>query len=227
MKYAKLSLLFIFLFFFQLFSIYQQSSQLQLIALGLFGITLAATFVHSTKLKGRFHKRLFAGILFSIAGNYFLLHVGLDSNQQLSSFVVLLLCHICYTSAFYLDFRSAPELDKKGARMAIGIVFLFCIGFYFYFRPHLGAARVPFLAYAITISFMMMMAAFRHFRVNGPSFKLILMGAVLFLLSDVLATAYLFLGSSSQTLLLSTATFMAAQYLITIGGIERQLLRKD
>lgn len=227
MKYAKLSLLFIFLFLFQLFSVYQQSSQLQLISTGLFGITLLTAFIRNTRLKGRFHKRLFAGIFFSIAGNYFLLAEGANIDLLTCGLIALLLCHICYTSAFYLDFRSAPELDKKGARMAIGIVFLFCIGFYFYFRPHLGAARVPFLAYAITISFMMMMAAFRHLRVNGSSFKLILMGGILLLLSDVLATSYIFLGRSNQIMLLSIATFMAAQYLITIGGIERQLLHKD
>ena len=228
MKYVKLSSLIILLFSLQLFSVYSQSKALQLVSTLIFGVTLAIAFINYTRLKGRFHKRMFAGILFSIAASTLLLLKGdIDNNRLIYASVPMLLCHICYTSAFYLDFKSAPELDKKGARIAIITVFLGCLSCYFYFRPHLGSSRVPFLAYLITISFMMMMASFRNLRVNKQSFTLILMGSTLFLLSDVMTTSYLFLNESIETRLLSTATFMAAQYLIVLGGIERQLIHKD
>ena len=141
--------------------------------------------------------------------------------------VAFLTCHIFYISAFYLDFRSAQELDKKGARIAIVLCALFSITFYFYLRPHLGGMKLPVMIYTFVISMMMMMAAFRNQRVNALSFNLILVGALCFLLSDSILAYNKFVKGFDFAGVLIMATYMAAQYLITMGAVERKLLRND
>ncbi|RYZ48704.1 MAG: lysoplasmalogenase, partial [Sphingobacteriales bacterium] len=138
--------------------------------------------------------------------------------------VSILICHIFYITAFYLDFRSAPELDKKGARIAIAICSIFGMGFYLYIRANLGPLRIPVMAYTFVISFMMMMAAFRNQRVNTLSFNLILVGAMFFVLSDALLAINKFSQAFNHAHLFIMVTYMAAQYLITIGAIERKLI---
>ncbi len=216
MKHPKFTLLFFLLFILQLVCKFYQIGNLQLIIRSLPVLSLLIWFINETRLHGRFHKRLFAGLLFALAGNVFFSY----------ELIAVLACHLCYTAAFYLDFRSAPELDKKGARIAIIIVFIFCLSFYFYMRPYLGIVKLPLLASVIVVSLTLMMAAFRNERVNGTSFKLILMGSILLILSDVVFALNKFAHSFDYANILIIAIYIAAQYLITLGGIERQLINK-
>ncbi len=80
------------------------------------------------------------------------------------------------------------------------------------------------MAYIFVISFMMMMASFRNLRVNVISFRLILFGAMFFLISDSLLAYNKFVQPFNYANLLIMATYMIAQYLITIGAVERKLI---
>ena len=226
-KHARFNLIFVLLFLLQVIAEYQQLHTLRLITKPLIVISLLTYFYISTGLKGRFHKRLFTGLLFALAGDVFLMFNNLDSSFFMYGLVAFLTCHLCYTSAFYLDFRSAPELDKKGARIAIALSFIFAVCFYFYLRPHLGIMKVPVLAYTIIISLMMMMSAFRNRRVNTTSFNLILIGALFFVLSDAILAYNKFISQSAHAGVFIIATYMVAQYLITMGGVSRELNCKD
>lgn len=226
-KYQKFNLLFAVIFVLQLVAEFNELHTLQLIIKPLIVVSLLTMFAVSTGLKGRFHKRLFAGLFFALAGDVFLMFNNLNASFFMYGLIAFLTCHICYTSAFYLDFRSAPELDKKGARIAIALCFIFSVGFYFYLRPYLGIMRIPVLGYTIIISLMMMMAAFRNMRVNRESFNLVLTGAIFFLLSDSILAYNKFVAGLPHAGVLIMSTYMIAQYLITIGGIQRQLVRKD
>ena len=87
--------------------------------------------------------------------------------------------------------------------------------------------RVPVLAYILIISFMLMMAVFRNMRVNRLSFNLILFGALLFILSDALLAYNRFVNPIAYSGVWIMATYMIAQYLITMGGIERKLVATE
>lgn len=226
-KYPKFNILFALIFLLQVIAEYQGLHSLRLIVKPMICISLLFLFYASTGLKGRFHKRLFAGIVFALAGDVFLMFNYLNASFFMYGLIAFLCCHLCYTSAFYLDFRSAPELDKKGARIVIVSCFIYSLSFYFYLRPYLGIMKVPVLAYTIIISLMVMMSAFRNERVNTGSFRLIFIGALCFLLSDSILAYNNFVAESPLTGVCIMATYMIAQYLITIGGIERQLIRKD
>jgi Predicted membrane protein len=226
-KYLKFNLIFALIFILQLAAECYNLATLRYITKPLIVISLLVMFAISTKLKGRFHKRLFTGLIFGLAGDVLLMLVWQNEAFFMYGLIAFLLCHIFYIRAFYLDFSSAPQLDKKGARIAIVLCALFSISFYVYIRHSLGAMKLPVMIYAFIISLMMMMAAFRNMRVNKLSFNLILFGAIFFLMSDSILAYNKFVNSFDLAGLLIMATYMIAQYLITIGGIERQLVKRD
>lgn len=223
-KYLKFNLLFAIIFMLQLLAETWQITLLQQIMKPCIAISLLVLLVSTTRLKGRFHKRIFAGLIFGFAGDLFLLFASGNETYFMWGLLSFLIGHICYTSAFYLDFKSAPELDKRGARIAIATCAILVISFYLYLRPHLGHMKLPVMIYILVISMMVMMACFRNLRVNVLSFNLILIGALLFMLSDAILAYDKFVQPFSAGSVVIMATYMAAQYLIIIGASERKLL---
>lgn len=223
-KHLKFNTLFAVIFILQLLAGYNHELiRLKQTTKPLIVLSLMLMLIVGTRLRGRFHKRIFAGLVFALLGDI-LLMLGNDPAYFMYGLGAFLVCHICYISAFYLDFRSAPELDKRGAQIAILLCALFSISFYFYIRPHLGLMRLPVLAYTFVISLMMMMAAFRNLRVNRSSFLLIFFGAICFLASDSLLALNKFVLQFDHAGVLIMATYMAAQYLITMGAVDRKLV---
>ncbi|TCD00138.1 lysoplasmalogenase [Pedobacter psychroterrae] len=223
-KYPKFNLLFALIFILHLIAISNGSAILQYITKPLIVVSLMAMLAISTSLKGRFHKRLFTGLFFALSGDVLLMFSSGNQAFFIYGLIAFLIGHIFYISAFYLDFSSAPELDKKGARIAILVCAVIGMGFYIYIRESLGILKLPVMVYIFVISFMMMMASFRNLRVNVISFRLILVGAMFFLISDSLLAYNKFAQPFNYAHLLIMATYMTAQYLITIGGIERKLI---
>ncbi|HTM97484.1 MAG TPA: lysoplasmalogenase, partial [Pedobacter sp.] len=99
---------------------------------------------------------------------------------------------------------------------------LFCGGLWSY----LGEMKIPVIIYAITISLMGVMAFSRFGRVNSGSYKLIAIGAILFVTSDAFLAINRFMHSFQYSGVVIMATYMAAQYLITFGTIERRIKNK-
>ena len=191
-------------------------------------IALISYLISKTSVRGRFHKRILGGLFFAAIGDILLTFTTSLGEQYFNyGFICFMLCNVFFISAFYLDFKSAPELDKKGARFAIIICGILSTCFFFYLRPHLGLMRVPILAYTLIISLMVMMSAFRHLRVNQISFKLILAGAILFMLSDALFALNRFVWNAPYVGLLITGSYFIAQYLVTLGTVERELIHKN
>ncbi|WEK21505.1 MAG: lysoplasmalogenase [Candidatus Pedobacter colombiensis] len=223
-KYAKFNIIFGLIFILQLTLGDKGSGNLAYFIKPCIVLSLLIMLYISTGLKGRFHKRLFTGLIFALAGDVLLIYAAKDESYFMFGLCAFLLCHIFYIRAFYLDFKSAPELDKKGARIAILLCAIVAISFYFYLRPHLGVMKLPVMVYILAISMMMMMASFRNLRVNSPSFKLILFGAMVFLLSDSILAYNKFVQHIDHSGTWIMATYMIAQYLITIGAVERKLI---
>lgn len=223
-KYAKFNIIFGLIFVLQLTFGGNGSGNFAYFIKPCIVLSLLIMLYVSTRLKGRFHKRLFTGLIFALAGDVLLICAVKDESYFLFGLAAFLLCHIFYISAFYLDFKSAPELDKKGARIAILLSAIAAISFYFYLRPHLGIMKLPVMVYVFVISMMMMMASFRNLRVNKSSFKLVLFGALFFLLSDSILAYNRFVQHIDYSDVWIMATYMIAQYLITIGAVERKLI---
>ncbi len=186
-------------------------------------ISLMIFYVYHTQLKGRFAKRLFTGLLFGLFGDSFLMFEHINSSFFMYGLICFLIGHLCYISAFFLDYSWNPSLEKKATRIALVIFGVFCVGFYLYLRPNLGEMKIPVMIYAFVISIMGIMAVNRKGRVNTFSFNMILIGAILFVISDAILAINKFSLPFPYASIPIMATYMLAQYLITVGAVERKL----
>jgi uncharacterized membrane protein YhhN len=185
-------------------------------------ISLLALLIYHTNLKGRFAKRIGLGLLFGLAGDIFLLF----DDYFIFGLVSFLIGHILYMLAFYLDYKvnkTIHELYTKNALLGFGFfTVLFCGALW----PSLGALKIPVVIYALAISLMGVTAFSRFGRVNLISYRLIAIGAILFVLSDAVLAVNKFMYNFSLSGFVIMATYMAAQYLITVGTIGRKLKKK-
>jgi hypothetical protein len=187
-------------------------------------ISLILFFVFKTKLKGRFHKRMVYALLVSFIGLLYGFYMSFSEIYWPYLVIIQVISYFLFTRTFYLDFRSAQELDKKGAKIAILTTAFLSVSSYFYLRPYLGKLQVLVLLLTLLISFMMMMAAFRNKRVNSFSFVTILIGAYFLGLSNGLLAYDLFVSSSRVSEILIGVIFSMAMYLMVLGGVSRRLI---
>jgi uncharacterized membrane protein YhhN len=209
-----------------LYAEYANNIQLRNFSKPLIVVVLLAWLYLSTNLKGRFHKRIFTGLIFALAGDIFLM---LQTNRPvffIYGLIAFLLCHIFYIRAFTLDHKSNPNYKNPYFLWAVGAFAIFCSGLFFYLQPRLGVMQFPVLMYAIIITFMAIMAVNRYGKVNIFSFKLMLYGALFFLLSDSALAVNKFAQPIPQAGALIMATYMIAQYLMVYGTITRELVVK-
>jgi len=223
-KYPVFKLAYALVFILVLAAEYWQWSRLNFAVKPCISLVLLVFLCLSTKLKGRFHQRLFTGLVFALTGDTLLMLMDYNPSWFLYGLAAFLICHIFYISAFYLDFLSAKELDKKGARIAIAVCAVAFTGFYIYLRPHLPLLKLPVLMFVFTGALMVMMAVFRNQRVNRLSFNLVLAGVIFFILTDALMAQLHFVMPFAHADMLISATYMIAQGLIITGGVERKLI---
>jgi uncharacterized membrane protein YhhN len=226
MKTKLFSFIFFLVFVIQLYAEYANNVELRNFSKPLIVVVLLAWLCLSTNLKGRFHKRIFSGLIFALAGDILLMFQNGKQGFFIYGLIAFLLCHIFYIRAFTLDHKSNPNHKTPYFLWAVGAFAIFCSGLFFYLQPNLGALQFPVLMYAIIICVMALMAVNRYGKVNIFSFKLILYGALFFLLSDSALAVNKFAQPIPQGGALIMATYMIAQYLIVYGTVTRELVVK-
>jgi uncharacterized membrane protein YhhN len=224
-KYKVFSLLYLFLFCLQLIAEFYTFSRFSDFMKPFLLLALIIFFAAQTKLHGRFHRRLFTGLLLALLSSGLMIMSNPENGYWTFALSAALLGYVFYIRAFYLDFRSAQELDKKNARIAIAACSIFGMAFYIFLRPYLGMLKLPVMLYIFIICMMLMMAVFRNLRVNKESFNLILSGSILLLIAECLFAINHFLQPFYLSGVVQICFYMAAQYLIVIGGVERKLLK--
>lgn len=186
-------------------------------------ISLMIFYTYQTQLRGRFAKRILCGLLFGLVGDCLLMFVHVNDYFFIIGLISFLIGHLSYISAFYLDYKWNPSLEKLATRIALAVFGLFCLGFYLFLRPHLGSMKIPVMIYAFVISLMAIMAVNRKGRVSALSYNLIFYGAILFVISDSILAYNKFVIPFEGAGLAIMSTYMLAQYLITVGSVERKL----
>ncbi|KIA95764.1 hypothetical protein OC25_04195 [Pedobacter kyungheensis] len=226
MKTKLFSFIFALVFIVQLYAETAGNMFLLQFSKPLIVISLMVWLYSSTNLKGRFHKRIFTGLIFALAGDVLLMLQAGRPMFFIYGLIAFLLCHIFYIRAFTLDHRSNPKHRTPYFLWIVGVFAIFCSGLFFYLQPKLGAMQFPVLMYAIIITVMALMAVNRYGKVNIFSFKLILYGALFFLLSDSVLAINKFTQTIPQAGVLIMASYMIAQYLIVYGTVVRELVVK-
>ena len=226
-KYPQFSFAFAIIFFVELIVITNNLVILRYITKPLITISLMLFIFLTIKRKSRFSNKIIAGLFFSLLGDVSLMFA---SDRELFFMVGLgafLIAHVFYISAFYLDCTNKIEVENRYV-LSIFMVFGFiCIAFYYSIHPYLNGLNIPVLVYTFVISLMAITAALRYGKTNEKSFTMILVGAILFMFSDSLLAYTKFVEQLEIGHLLVMVSYMAAQFLITMGTVERKFINKN
>lgn len=186
-------------------------------------ISLAIYLYKNVNMAAGFNRLVFAGLICSLFGDCFLLFASSDIYFFLYGLVSFLLAHVLYSFAFYRDFKNNPQASKFYGHLMLFILGVFTLSFYSFIRDYLNDFKIPVMVYMFVISVMAILAAYRYKRVNLLGFRLILFGAVFFVISDAALAFNKFVEPYSFAGILIMSTYMIAQYLITMGAIERKV----
>jgi uncharacterized membrane protein YhhN len=156
-----------------------------------------------------FHQwMIVAGLLFSMAGDVFLM---LPRDRFIAGLFSFLVAHICYIAAFSFDGGSAMPLWSAAPFLFYGGVMLWLL------LPRLGKMKVPVIVYMLVISIMGWLALTRWLANAGQGSLLALSGALLFIVSDSILALNRFRGRVRFAQLLILGTYFAAQWLIALS----------
>lgn len=155
-------------------------------------------------------------LLFSWAGDIFLLYTSTDELYFIAGLASFLLAHLFYIFTFLklVDERPVAFQWKFAAPL---IVFTFLLLGYLY--NGLGEMRFPVIAYAVVITLMGIAAMHRTGRTSRYSFGFVMTGALLFIVSDTMIAINKFQTPLPYASFLIMTTYIAAQYLIVSGCV--------
>ena len=198
--YSFLSLLFLA----DLFFIYLDKTNFRFISKNLLMPVLLFTYLSEAKshqIKLDFFFVL--GLIFSFLGDFFLL---LKSGflLGLGSF---LLAHIFYIISFK---------KRSLSRVSVGVIvvlLLYLVSLISFLFPHLKEMKIPVIIYGIIISTML------YFSIKTQE-KLLIVGALFFVISDSVLSVNLFVSSSLLLNLLVMITYILAQVLLVKGILK-------
>lgn len=182
--------------------------------------TLLLWFLHRTQSYAGNARSFFGlGLLFSIIGDTVLMSNGKSSFLLgLSSFLI---AHIFYILAFfkYPNFQRGILFKKRIVIIPVAIYLLF---FQFAIFDNVPSnLRIPVILYSLIISLMLLSSINLVGRVSNQFSKLVILGAILFLLSDSILAGEKFgmLSGVNNTLVRISvmATYLAGQYFLTKG----------
>ena len=171
---------------------------------------LLLSFYTSVKQRGNY--KIIGALVFSTMGDILLIFEGRPF------FILGLLSFLLAHVLFVLIFRSRAGTIKLDFYTVV--CSLFILSYYFFFMkflwPHLGAMRIPVLAYAFVISGMLWMAL-QLLRSTSSLRGHIVLGALFFVVSDSLLSIQLFYSSFELAHFYVMLTYLLAQFLLVYG----------
>lgn len=183
-------------------------------------ILISLILLFATKAKGiqsSFKKLIFAALLFSLAGDIFLMFENSNPLYFLLGLSSFLVAHIFYI-VFFNQLRVKEKIGGKAFLMIIVVVYF--IGMMTLLSPHLGPMKSAVYIYAIVISLMLMLAMHAGFIANKQAALLFVTGAILFVLSDSLLAINKFYASFPAASFGIMITYGLAQYFIVSGALN-------
>ena len=178
--------------------------------------SLGFYFFQSVVLRGaKQHQFIFAAIVFSLIGDIFLMYEGFFI-QGLGAFLI---AHIFYILAFRPE--ASRFFSKKELLFPATLVLIYGAILIGIVLPNVSSAlKIPIIVYSMTILIMLLMALHRLDNVSAMSFKYVIIGASLFVISDSMIAISKFVTSFSMDGVLIMATYGVGQYLIVEGFLK-------
>ncbi len=160
------------------------------------------------------------GLLLSLMGDVLLIFQEQNALFFMGGLVSFLLAHVSYIF-YYLRSSDAAAEKKLGSKNLIFLLMIsYGLVFFLLLSKNLGDLKVPVLVYTTALVCMNIFALNRYGKVNDSSFKLIMTGALCFLVSDSLLALNKFLLPIPFAGLWIMASYGAAQFFITKGVLS-------
>lgn len=175
----------------------------------------------NTGVKSKLARYLFWGVFLGWLGDIFL--QDKDSLLFFSlGLIAFLLGHLFYIALFNSEVKS---LRKTNFIMEQPFWILPFMGFWIYllilFSPvEIDLPKAPIYLYALVINIMAIMALNRKYSATRASWILVIIGSLLFVLSDFVLAINLFFGQFPYNRLIVMSTYTAAQGLIVFGVLK-------
>ena len=154
------------------------------------------------------------GLVFSLSGDVFLMLPEKPRSFFMPGLVVFLIAHLFYIVAFCLGGGWANK------DLLVAIPFLaFGIGTAVYLWPSLGAMKVPVALYILVILTMGWRAGVRIYAVDVPTpgAVIALVGAILFILSDLILALNRFVRPFASARATNLTTYFVGQACIALS----------
>lgn len=175
------------------------------------------------------HRLIMAGLFFSWIGDVCLelnierLNLPLSQDPfftfGLASFLIT---HLFYIAAFILPSGRNLIFSKRIYQTLLVVLYGAVILYYLY--RNLGDMKIPVIAYTFVILIMLLAALNRYGKVNGLSYILVVIGALLFVLSDSLIAITRYYSKIDFGGIMIMISYVAAQYLIVLGCLKQNLI---
>lgn len=168
-------------------------------------------------------KWIVLGLLFSLGGDVLLMFQSKNDIFFLLGLSSFLIAHIFYI-IFFHKVRVREQVNSNIVLLAIVVVYY--VGLIAFLSPHLGDMKLPVRIYGIVISFMFMLAMHMLFIKNKEAGKWMMLGALLFVISDSVLAINKFYQSFELAGVVIMITYGLAQLFI-VEGASRYLHSKD
>lgn len=159
-------------------------------------------------VSARYKTLVIIGLLFSLAGDVFLM---LPVDMFIAGLVSFLIAHLFYIAAFGAGHWRRLSWWSPWLFVAYGIV-IFAI-----LAPHLGAMTLPVIIYLLAIMTMAWRAEERWYQTRTRGALLALVGAILFVASDSTLALDKFRATFEAARLITLGTYFTAQWLIALS----------
>lgn len=172
---------------------------------------------HSKIIAGSLlRKSIAAALVFSWLGDVLLMFQGLF----LYGLGAFLMAHICYIIGFKLAQKNPFSIGQVNFIKLFFQnlpIYLLAALFYFYINSGLGNLKIPVVVYLVVIVLMATTARERYEKTNSISFWQVMVGAMLFMISDGILAINKFYTAFPESGVLVMGTYIIAQFLIVRG----------
>lgn len=165
-------------------------------------------------------KILLGALLFSWIGDVILLFADKAEIYFILGLVAFLISHVIYIILF--NKQNKPDVPKNKGLFFIGLGFIlvYLATMLIVLLPKLGDLQLPVIVYALTISTMLLYAFSGYLIWKKPANTYILVGAIIFVLSDSILAMDKFYEPIYKNSFFIMLTYLMAQYLIVIGILK-------
>lgn len=179
-------------------------------------VSLIFLFIKTSSLLLKSIKNLtLLALVFSLLGDILLMFVEKSPLFFTTGLIAFLLAHIMYILIF-LKHRNR----KKSALAFVIFLLIYASGLFYLLKDGLEEMLVPVIVYMLVILGMVTFAFLRKGNVNPLSFKLILIGAFFFMVSDSILALNKFYQPIPLSNISIMVTYSLAQYLIVLGILK-------